>query len=288
MRKSFIASAVGVVMATTLAACGGGTGGSGGGSDPTTPAEGTTTTDPGTTQEAPPPAASGGDLVIGRDGEGTTLDNTDTDFENYSIAVFQQIGESLFTTTEDGQTLVPLLAAEMPEVSDDGLTYTVKLRQDVKFHNGQPMTAKDVKFSIDADTAGAGDGGWGFVNQAIDTVTVIDDYTVEFKLSMPWAPFIADLSMFSNAILPENYAGQSKADFYDAPIATGPFMFKEWVKGDHATVVKNPDYWQAGMPTLDSITWKVMPDANSRMLALQNGTINVEQITDWKIGRAHV
>ncbi|MGB4137038.1 MAG: ABC transporter substrate-binding protein [Microbacterium sp.] len=254
-----VTGAVALLMTVALTACGG------------------TTGEP----NKEPEAASGGDLVIGRDGEGSTLDNTNTDFENYSISIFQQIGESLYETTKDGQTLEPLLAADMPEISDDGLTYTVKLRDDVTFSDGTPMTAKDVKFSIDADTAGAGEGGWGFVNLAIDTVTVVDDTTVKFTLKHPWAPFVADLSMFSNAILPENYGGKTKEEFYNAPVATGPFMFKEWVKGDHATVVKNPNYWQKGVPTLDSITWRVMPDANTRKLALKSGEIHAEQITDW-------
>ncbi|MCE7482016.1 ABC transporter substrate-binding protein [Microbacterium profundi] len=225
--------------------------------------------------------AAGGDLIIGRDGEGTTLDSTNTNFENYSIAIFQQIGESLYATTKDGQTLEPLLAAEMPEISADELTYTVKLRDDVTFSDGTPMTADDVKFSIDADTAGAGEGGWGFINSAIDTVTVVDEHTVEFHLKHPWAPFVADLSIFSNAIVPANYGGKSKDEFYEAPIGTGPFMFKEWVRGDHATVVKNPNYWQDGKPSLDSITWRVMPDSNTRKLALKSGQIHAEQITDW-------
>ncbi|SIM46193.1 peptide/nickel transport system substrate-binding protein [Micromonospora cremea] len=258
MRKAMAASAVGLVMAVAITACNGPAGSNDSG-----------------------PATMGGNLVIGRDGEGSTLDNTNTDFENYSIAIFQQIGESLYATTNDGQKLEPLLAADMPVISKDGLTYTVKLRQDVTFSDGTPTTAKDVKFSIDADTAGAGDGGWGFVNGAIDKVTVIDDHTVEFKLKHPWAPFVADLSMFSNAILPDNYGGKTKEEFYKNPIGTGPFMFKEWVKGDHATVVKNPKYWQKGMPTLDSVTWRVMPDANTRKLALQSGEIQVEQVTDW-------
>lgn len=274
MRKSMTASAIGLTVAVALSACGGGSN-----SSENSAADGASGTEPAASGEAL--AAAGGDLVIGRDGEGTTLDNTDTDFENYSIAAFQQIGESLYATDKGGQTLEPLLAAEMPEISDDGLTYTVALREDVTFSTGDPMTAKDVKFSIDADTAGAGDGGWGFVNNAIDTVSVVDDYTVEFELKHPWAPFVADLSMFSNAILPENYDGKSKEEFYQNPISTGPFMFKEWVKGDHMTVVKNLNYWQPGLPSLDSVTWRVMPDSNTRKLALLSGEIHAEQITDW-------
>jgi peptide/nickel transport system substrate-binding protein len=272
MRKALIAASAAVVVATALAACAGSTNDGGTSATPSLSTAAATGT---------PASSAGGDLIIGRDGEGTTLDNTNTDFENYSIAVFQQIGESLYEASDDGTKIAPLLAADMPTVSADGLSYTVKLRQDVKFSDGTPMTAKDVKFSIDADTAGAGNGGWGFVNAAIDAVSVVDDYTVEFKLKYPWAPFIADLSIFSNAILPNNYAGKTKDEFYQNPIATGPFVFKEWVKGDHATVVKNPNYWQPGKPSLDSITWKTMPDANSRKLALQSGQIHVDISPDW-------
>ncbi|WP_111719048.1 ABC transporter substrate-binding protein [Homoserinimonas sp. OAct 916] len=221
----------------------------------------------------------GGDLVIARAGDVITMNSTASQFNNNSIYVFQQLGESLFTVSADGQDLEPLLATGYT-VSEDGLTYTVKLREGVNFSDGTPMTAKDVKFSIDQDTATA-ETGWGYVNAAIKEVKVVDDSTVEFDLKYQWAPIIADLSMFSNAIIPENYGGKTVDEFYESPIGTGPFMWGEWKKGQSLTLVKNPNYWQSGKPYLDSVTWNVVPDANTRKLQLQGGQIDINTTPDW-------
>jgi peptide/nickel transport system substrate-binding protein len=221
----------------------------------------------------------GGDLVIARSGDVITMNSTASQFNNNSIYVFQQLGESLFTVTADGQELEPLLATGYT-VSDDELSYTVTLREGVKFSDGTPMTAKDVKFSIDQDTA-TSETGWGFINAAIKEVKVIDAATVQFDLKYRWAPIIADLSMFSNAIIPENYNGMTAEQFYAAPIGTGPFMWGEWKKGQSLTLVKNPNYWQAGKPYLDSVTWNVIPDANTRKLQLQGGQIDINTTPDW-------
>lgn len=224
-------------------------------------------------------SAKGGDLVIARNGEGVTMNSTSAQFENYSIYVFQQMGESLFTVTDDGKTLKPWLAKGYKQSADE-LTYTIELRDDVKFHDGKPMTAKDVKFSIDANTK-TGATGWGFVNSAIKKVEAVDDHTVKLNLKYPWAPIIADLSMFSNAIVPENYGGKTAEQFYTAPVLTGPFKWGEWQKGQFIKVVKNDNYWQPDKPSLDSVTWKVVPDANTRKLQLQGGQIDINTTPDW-------
>lgn len=221
----------------------------------------------------------GGDLLIARAGDAITMNSTASQFNNNSIYVFQQLGESLFIVSADGQDLEPLLATGYT-VSEDGLTYTIKLREGVQFSDGTPMTAKDVKFSIDQDTKSA-ETGWGYVNAAIKEVSVIDDSTVNVGLKYPWAPIIADLSMFSNAIIPENYGGKTADQFYEAPVGTGPFMWGEWKKGQSLTLVKNPNYWVRGKPYLDSVTWNVVPDANTRKLQLQGGQIDIDTMPDW-------
>lgn len=221
----------------------------------------------------------GGDLVIGRAPDAITMNSTSAKFENYSMAVFQQMGQALFEPSPDGQSVVPLLAKGF-KVSSDGLTYTITLRDDVKFSDGKPMTAKDVKFSIDQDTK-TGDSGWGFVNAAINQVDVVDATTVDVKLKYSWAPIIADLSMFSNAIVPENYGGKTAEEFYNAPVLTGPFMWSEWKKGQQLKLVKNPNYWEPGKPYLDSVTWTVVPDANTRKLQLQGGQIDINDTPAW-------
>lgn len=223
-------------------------------------------------------AAKGGDLVIARPADAVSMNNTTT-FDNPSIFTFEQIMEPLFTVSDDGQKVKPWLATGYT-VSDDKLTYTIKLRPGVKFSSGAPLTADDVKFSIDADTATA-DTGWGYINAAIDTVSVVDKETVAIKLKYAWAPLIADLSLFSNAIVPANYGGKTADEFYQAPVGTGPFTWGEWKKGQSLKLVKNPNYWQKGKPSLDSVTWNVVPDANTRKLQLQGGQIDIDDTPDW-------
>ena len=89
------------------------------------------------------------------------------------------------------------------------------------------MTAADVKFSI--DDARAQDKGWGYLDVAIKNVPAPNPSTVVINLKYPWAPFLADIALFANGIIPKNFAGEKRAEFYKHPIGTGPFM---WDKRD--------------------------------------------------------
>lgn len=220
----------------------------------------------------------GGDLIIGRPFDAISMNKTLVN-DSPSLWVTEQIMEPLFTSTDNGQSIKPLLATGY-KVSADKLTYTINLRKGVKFSDGTPMTAKDVKFSIDEDTKTASTG-WGYINAAIDQVNVVNDDTVQIKLKYAWAPILADLALFSNAIIPKNYEGKTAADFYNAPIGTGPFKWDTWQKGQFLKLTKNTNYWQAGKPYLDSITYTVVPDANTRKLQLQGGQIDINQQPDW-------
>ena len=216
--------------------------------------------------------------MIDRSNDAVSMNKTTT-FDNSSIFVMEQIMEPLFTVSNDGKTVKPWLATGYT-VSADKKSYTIKLRSGVKFSDGKPMTAADVKFSIDQDTA-TGSDGWGYINAAIKQVTAVDASTVKIDLKYAWAPFIADLSLFSNGIIPNNYGGQSEAAFYNHPIGTGPFEWKSWAKGQSIKLVKNPDYWQPGKPYLDSVEFDVVPDANTRQLQLQGSQADVDTYPDW-------
>jgi len=200
-------------------------------------------------------------------------------FDNTSIFIFEQIMQTLFTVTPDGTGTQPLLAKSYT-VSPDKKTYTIKLKPGIKFSNGQPMTAADVKFSIDADSAHA-KTGWGYINAAIQSVEAPDASTVVITLKYPWAPLIADLSLFSNAVVPANYGGKTMDQFYQAPVGTGPFMWGQWKKGQFLKLVKNPAYWQKGEPYLDSVTFNVVPDSNTRSLQVEGGQADVDTYPDW-------
>ncbi|MCY7374224.1 MAG: ABC transporter substrate-binding protein [Spirochaetaceae bacterium] len=218
-------------------------------------------------------AAQGGDLVIVRPGDSVSMDNTMV-FSNASIWVFQQMLESLYEVTPDGKDVAPLLA-ESHTLSEDKLTWTFKLKQGVKFSNGQPMTSADVKFSI--DKARSTEGGWEFLDVAIKNIDAPDPSTVVITTKYPWAPLLADLANFSNAILPKDYAGKSKDEFLKAPIGTGPFVWDHWTKGSELKLVKNPKYWDTGKPSLDSVTWKLVPDDNSRNVQIQGGQAHINE-----------
>jgi peptide/nickel transport system substrate-binding protein len=215
----------------------------------------------------------GGDLTIVRANDSVDMDKT-TVFSNGSLWVYQQMYEPLVAMTDDGLGVKPWLA-ESYEMSADNMTCTLKLRAGVKFHNGQPMTSADVKFSIDESSKTK--GGWEFINSAIAEVTTPDDLTVVVKTKYPWAPLLADLSCPNNGIIPKDYAGKTSKDFYAAPIATGPFQWDVWQKGNFIRLKKNPTYWQPGKPALDTVTWKVVPDDNARAIQLQGGQAQINE-----------
>jgi peptide/nickel transport system substrate-binding protein len=256
LRKNPVLVSALVAAALGLSACGGSSGGSSGGGG-----GGSAT------------AAKGGNLVIVRAQDSVSMDNT-TVFSNASIWVFQQMFESLYEVTPDGKDVKPLLA-ESYTLSPDKLTWTFKLKQGVKFSNGQPMTSADVKFSL--DKARSTKGGWEFLDVAIASVAAPDPSTVVVKTKYAWAPLLADLANFSNAVLPKDYAGKTKDEFYKAPIGTGPFVWDHWNKGSEIELKKNPSYWDTGKPSLDSVTWKSVPDDNARTLQLQGGQAQINE-----------
>ncbi|MDT5026940.1 MAG: peptide/nickel transport system substrate-binding protein [Micromonosporaceae bacterium] len=217
--------------------------------------------------------SKGGDLVIVRDRDSVDMDKTMV-FSNASLWVYQQMYECLVAMTDDGQGVKPWLA-ESYEMAPDNMSCTFKLRTDVKFSDGKPMTAADVKFSIDESSKTK--GGWEFINSAISEVTASDDHTLVVKTKYPWAPLLADLSCPNNGVIPKDYGGKSAKEFYTAPVATGPFMWDSWVKGNYIKLKKNPNYWQSGKPSLDTVTWKVVTDDNARSIQLQGGQAHINE-----------
>jgi peptide/nickel transport system substrate-binding protein len=189
--------------------------------------------------------------------------------------------ESLLTYSFDLKPQPSL--AKSWRVSNDGLVYTFDLQPGVKWHDGQPFTAADVVFSVDKFLRKVHPRARGVINQFVASVEAVNDLTVQFKLNKPFAPF---LTMFTNDTMPivpkhvydgsdylTNPANQS-------PIGTGPFKFKEWKKGSHIILVRNPDYWKKGLPYLDEIVFRVIPDAASRSVAFENGAVETMRSLD--------
>jgi peptide/nickel transport system substrate-binding protein len=219
----------------------------------------------------------GGDVVIARTHDSDTMDATSA-FDNESIWIFEQNMETLYTVTADGKDVKPWLATSY-DLSKDKLTYTFHLRHGVLFHTGKEMTAADVKFSLDA--ARSPKAGWGYIDVAIKSVTVKDKYTVVVKTKYKWAPMVADIALFSNAIVPKDYDGKTKKEFYEAPVGTGPFKWDHWTRGKDLKLVRFDKYWQKGKPYLDSVTWTNVPDENTRLLQLKGGQAHINEFPGW-------
>jgi peptide/nickel transport system substrate-binding protein len=215
----------------------------------------------------------GGSITIARIEDSQSFDKTNV-FQNESIWIAEQIMEPLYLAGNDGKTLRPWLAKSYT-VSKDGKTYTFKLRPGVKFSNGKAMTSADVKFSI--DDARVQKKGWGYLDAAIKNITTPNPSTVVFHLKHRWAPFLADIGLFANGIIPKNFGGESRAAFYKHPVGTGPFMWDKRVVGQSVTLKRNPNYWQKGKPYLDSVTWTYVSDENTRELQLRGGQIQVDE-----------
>ena len=215
----------------------------------------------------------GGHITIARIEDSISFDKTNV-FQNESIWILEQINEPLYIVGADGKTLKPWLATSY-KASNGGKRYTFKLRKGVKFSNGKPMTAADVKFSI--DDARVQKKGWGYLDTAIKSIAAPNPSTVVFNLKFKWAPFLADIALFANGVIPKNFNGESRKKFYTHPIGTGPFRWDKRVVGQSVSLKRNPVYWQKGKPYLDGVTWTFVSSENTRELQLRGGQIQVDE-----------
>src|SRR5690625_2547116 len=146
-------------------------------------------------------AATGGDLIIGTTDEPTSLDPATFYDTNSSQALFN-IGETLVYFPAGETEVAPLLAEELPDISDDGLTYTFQLREGVTFHDGSEMTSEDVAFSLNRSVDMDHPQGAGFLLAGIENIETPDDYTVEITLNEPNITFQSRLAYTVGTILP--------------------------------------------------------------------------------------
>jgi peptide/nickel transport system substrate-binding protein len=213
----------------------------------------------------------GGTLSFGRDTGPTQLDPANS-IVGGDVYTLDKIFEPLYITNTQGQ-LVPWLA-QGHTVSSDAKTWTFALRPGVKFSDGRPVVADDVVFSI-LRAAHNANGPLSFLDSAIKSLKAEGTSTVVATLSLPWAPFLSDISVFANAVLPNNYGGQSESAFFANPVGTGPFILKSFVKGGNVSLDRNPHYWQPGKPYLDAVNFIYINDDNQRVLQLKGGQVQV-------------
>jgi peptide/nickel transport system substrate-binding protein len=177
--------------------------------------------------------------------------------------------------------------AEKWDVSKDGKIWTFHLRKNVLWQDGVPFTADDVKFTFDSilnpKVNSVRRGGYVIDDKPI-AFKIIDKHTIQAILPKPFAPFTVHVAM---GILPKHkLIGKdiNTADFNRNPVGTGPFKFKEWKTGDHISLVRNDNYY-GGKPKLAEICFKIIPDGNSRLVALESGEIDDSDIPPKDYGR---
>ena len=221
----------------------------------------------------------GGTLVFGRGGDSVALDPAIvTDGESYKVLV--NVTETLVDFGKDNMELNPLLA-ESWEKSEDGLTYTFKLKQGVKFHDDTDFNAEAVVKNVERWKNG--DDKFAYYHSqfrldekdVIESVTAEDEHTVVFKLSTPQAPFLRNIAMSAFAMLSPTAFEADEKKMAEAPIGTGPFKFVEWKRNDAITIEKFDGYHVEGLPKLDKIIYRAIPDNSARLNELSAGSIDV-------------
>jgi peptide/nickel transport system substrate-binding protein len=210
--------------------------------------------------------------------------NDDPDFLDPHLATasisFQMIVnmfEGLFSPETDG-TLKPAIA-EKYELSDDGLTYTFNIKDNVKFHNGDPVTVQDIKYTFDRLMGTNNNEPLSSNFTKVESIEIPDDSTVVMKLTEPNSNFLYSLTALQSAIIPESNEGKHN----DHPIGTGPFKFVSYNPGADLVLAKNTEYWKEGLPYLDKVTFVFQSDDQGAFMALQGKELDLTSVPAHRI-----
>jgi peptide/nickel transport system substrate-binding protein len=171
------------------------------------------------------------------------------------------------------------------DVSADGKTYTFQLERNVTWHDGKPLTAEDVIYTV-KEFLPVSHPRAKAIFERCESVTAPDPHTVVFKLKAPFGAFLGAFDISNLPVMPKHiYAGTDimKNPANLKPIGCGPFKFKEWVRGSHIHLVRNENYFKPGKPYLDAIIYRIIPDGASRAVALEQGTVQLTQWTDLEL-----
>ena len=181
-------------------------------------------------------------------------------------------------TAHDGSNQVVPGLAESWEYDETACTYTFHLREGIAWHDGQPLTAEDVKFTIEAimDPENGSENAPNY--EDVEEIAVLDEHTVSFRLSAPNAAFLDYMSM---AALPKHLLegeDMQTSSFFRAPVGTGPYKLESWDEGQAITLERNADYFK-GAARSEKIVFKIVPDDNAKALQMQSGELTLAHLT---------
>lgn len=225
-----------------------------------------------TLSAAPAPA---GTLVVGLAAESEAMDPYFV-YQTAGQSIMRAIFDNLLERDYEGN-VIPGLAQSWRIVDERTLEF--RLRRGVKFHNGEDFNANSVKFSIERVLNPELRAGGRAQYASIDSVVILDPYTVRLVLKRPDATLIQPLTTL--AMLPPNYLKQvGDVGFGRAPVGTGPFRFVEWVRDDHTTVEANESYWSGGFkgrPLMKRVIFRPIPEVATRIAELRTGRVHIIQ-----------
>ena len=229
----------------------------------------------------------GGTMIVTYKDDVVTLDPAiGYDWQNWSI--IKSIFSGLMDYEPGTTNLTPNLA-ESYEISPDGITYVFKLRQGVKFHNGRPLVAGDIKYSIeravDPKTQSPGQGFFGMIKgfdemssgkaAELSGIKVVDDHTIQFELNRPDATFLHILAINFSFAVPREEVEKYGEDFGHHPVGTGAFKMEEWLLGQKLTLTRNVDYHKPGTPRLDKVVFEIGQEPTVALMRLQKGEVDI-------------
>ena len=234
------------------------------------------------TQPAVPVAGGGGTVFLIIPEEPTTLNYYASD-----AAIVRQVADATSMTgldivNEKGE-FVPVLAAELPTAANGGLaadhlSVTWKLQPGLKWSDGKPVTADDIKFTwevLSNPNAGVLSGTGGI--DLIAGIETPDELTAVVKYSAPYAGYLAQ---FASGLLPRHATGKpeemSSWAWNRKPVGAGPFMVTEWASGESITLQRNPNYYQAGKPHLDKLIFRIVPEPAAQLALMMQGETQVQ------------
>jgi peptide/nickel transport system substrate-binding protein len=206
-------------------------------------------------------------LVVQTGTEPPGLDLTATPASATAAVVLYNVQECLVKVDESGR-IAPWLAERWN--TTDNRNYTFFLKKGVRFHNGRELKAADVKFVVERAMNPETKHPYPRYYEAIGDIIVKDDYTITFSLKAPTANFLLNMARQGSVIYPREAVDTLKS----APVGTGPFTVAEWVRGDRIVLKRFADYHTKGLPRVDQVTFRFIPDPNAALAALKAGDID--------------
>ena len=217
-------------------------------------------------------ACAAGDTLIYASGDYTRINPAMDEHGEINILLFNGL------TAHDGENQVVPCLAKRWTFDEASCTYTFYLEEDVKWHDGEPFTAEDVKFTIEAimDPDNGSENAPNY--EDVEEITVLDEHTISFRLSAPNAAFLDYMTM---AALPKHLLegeDMQTSGFFRAPVGTGPYKLAGWDEGQAITLERNEDYFQ-GPANIGTIIFKIVPDDNAKALQMQAGELTLAHLT---------